>query len=328
MEIIIDLLGNDNGPKEVVNGVIDALGKSASNFVLVGPEDLAKDTIKERQADLSRFKFIDTEQYISNEDDPAISIRRKKDSSIVLGLKRLNEDGDGFLTSGSTGALVAGGLLITRRIGKIQRAPILTYIPNAKGGHTILIDNGAVVDTKADMLEEFAIMGSIVAEKYLNKPNPKVYLLNIGAEEGKGDERSKEAYSLLKENTDINFQGNIEGRDFLTGKADVIVADGFAGNIMLKTTEGVAKLLFSEIKEALMSSTKSKLGALLLKDSLKEMASKYDYDKAGAGVLIGVNKPLFKAHGNAKSTSIEHAIYSVEKFIKDGIVETIKEKLE
>lgn len=327
MKLIVDLLGNDHGPKEIVHGLINSLNKTKMNFLLVGPEKVAREVINEREADLSRFEFIDTNEYISNDDDPARSIRSKKDASQVLGMKKLNEEGDGYLTSGSTGALVAGGLFITKRIGSIQRATLLTYIPTVKNTFTILVDSGAVVDTKPSMLNEFALMGSVVAEKYLGKNNPEVYLLNIGAEEGKGDTRTKEAYDLLKVNDKINFKGNIEARDFLSGKADVIVADGFSGNVMLKATEGAAKILFKEIKDVLMSSNKAKIGGALIKSDMKELAGKYDYDKAGAGVLIGVNKPLFKAHGNADRNAIEYAIYKVEEFIKSDIVNTIKERI-
>lgn len=327
MKLIIDILGNDNGPQEVVHGVIDSIENNNSNFVLVGPKDIAESVIEERKADKARFEFIDTSEYISNDDEPASSIRRKKNSSIVLALNELNESGDGFLTSGSTGALVAGGLFITKRIGKVQRAPLLTYIPNQKSSFTALVDSGAVVDTKASMINEFATMGSVVVEKTFGKKNPKVYLLNIGYEEAKGDTRSKEAYELLKNNENINFQGNIEARDFLSGKADVIVTDGFAGNVMLKATEGAAKMLFSEIKDIIMSSGKTKIAGYLLKDKMKTLAEKYDYNKAGSACLLGVNKALFKAHGNANRTAIEHAIYSAENFINSNIIEEIKEKL-
>lgn len=327
MKLIIDILGNDNGPAEVVQGVIDSMENSESNFVLVGPKAIAERVIEERNADKARFEFIDTNEYISNEDDPARSIRRKKNSSIVLALNELNSNGDGFLTSGSTGALVAGGLFITKRIAKVQRAPLLTYIPNQKSTFTALVDSGAVIDTKASMLDEFATMGSVAVEKTFGIKNPKVYLLNIGVEEAKGDTRSKEAYEILKNNKNINFQGNIEARDFLSGKADVIVTDGFAGNIMLKTAEGTAKMLFSEIKDAIMSSGKSKIAGYMLKGQLKTLAEKYDYKKAGSACLLGVNKALFKAHGNSDKTAIEHAIYSAENFIKSNIIEDIKEKI-
>lgn len=327
MKLIIDLMGNDHGPEEVMHGIIDSMINIDINFVLSGPENIAKEVIKERNADISRFEFINTDQFISNDDDPARSIRSKKDSSLVLGLNRLNEEGDGLLSSGSTGALVAGGLLITKRIKDIQRATLLTYVPNQKEKFTVMVDSGAVVDTKPEMLDQFALMGSIVAEKHLGISNPKVYLLNIGSEEGKGDTRTKEAYEVLSKNEHINFQGNIEARDFITGKADVIVADGFSGNVMIKTTEGVAATLFSEIKESVSKNIFTKIGALLIKSGLLKVKDKYDYNKAGAGVLVGVNKPLFKAHGSSNRKAIEYAIYKAIDYINGDIVNIIKERL-
>lgn len=326
MKLIIDLLGTDLGPKEVVLGVIDSLNNTNLNYILVGPEEIARQTIKEENADINRFEFIDTNVYITNEEDPARTLRKKKDSSLVLGLNRLNEEGEGFLSGGSTGALLAGGLFITKRIGSIKRATLMAPIPNAKGGVTLLVDTGAVVDTTPEMLSQFASLGSIVARDYLKKSNPKVYLLNVGTEEGKGDLRTKEAYNLIKENDKLNFMGNIEARDFLSGEADVIVADGFSGNIMLKSTEGAYSFIFSELKSALMSSLKTKMGGMLIKSSLSGFRDKYDYKKVGAAMLLGVNKPLFKAHGNSNRLAIEHAIYQAEKFLEGNITESIKKE--
>lgn len=326
MKLIIDLLGTDLGPKEVVLGVIDSLDNTNLNYILVGPEEIARQTIKEENADINRFEFIDTNVYITNEEDPARTLRKKKDSSLVLGLNRLNEEGEGFLSGGSTGALLAGGLFITKRIGSIKRATLMAPIPNAKGGVTLLADTGAVVDTTPEMLSQFASLGSIVARDYLKKSNPKVYLLNVGTEEGKGDLRTKEAYNLIKENDKLNFMGNIEARNFLSGEADVIVADGFSGNIMLKSTEGAYSFIFSELKSALMSSLKTKMGGMLIKSSLSGFRDKYDYKKVGAAMLVGVNKPLFKAHGNSNRLAIEHAIYQAEKFLEGNIIESIKKE--
>lgn len=326
MKLIIDLLGTDLGPKEVVLGVIDSLNNTNLNYILVGPEEIARQTIKEENADINRFEFIDTNVYITNEEDPARTLRKKKDSSLVLGLNRLNEEGEGFLSGGSTGALLAGGLFITKRIGSIKRATLMAPIPNAKGGVTLLADTGAVLDTTPEMLSQFASLGSIVARDYLKKSNPKVYLLNVGTEEGKGDLRTKEAYNLIKGNDKLNFMGNIESRDFLSGEADVIVADGFSGNIMLKSTEGAYSFIFSELKSALMSSLKTKMGGMLIKSSLSGFRDKYDYKKVGAAMLVGVNKPLFKAHGNSNRLAIEHAIYQAEKFLEGNIIESIKKE--
>lgn len=328
MKLIVDLMGSDLGPEEMMFGVCDSFNKSKLNYIIVGPEDTARRIAKERDVDLSRIEFIDTKEYITNEEDPVRSLRRKKDSSIVLGLNRLNDnDCDGLLSSGSTGALIAGGIFITKRIEGIERSTLATLLPNKKNKVTILVDSGAVVDSKPSMLNQFALMGSIVSEKYLNTKNPKVYLANIGAEDNKGDSLSKESFNLLKNNSKINFCGNIEPRDLLTGKADVIVADGFAGNMILKSTEGAASVLFSEIKQSIDSSFKAKIGALLLKSSLKDLKDKYDYRKVGAGVIIGNNKPLFKAHGSSNRVAIENAIYRAEEFISNSVNKHIKEML-
>ena len=327
MKLIVDLMGADLGSEEVVNGVCDSLEKTKLNFILVGPEEVARQIIKLRQLDFNRFEFIDTTELIENHDDPVRSLRRKKNASLVLGLEKLNEEGDGFLSAGSTGALLAGGIFITKRLEKVKRATLATLIPTQSGSQTILVDSGAVVDTKPDMQDQFAVMGSVVAEKYLQIKNPKVYLVNIGSEEGKGDIRTKDVYELLKNNSNINFCGNIEPRDFLTGKADVIVADGFAGNMMIKSTEGAASVLFSEIKTAVTSNIISKIGALLLKKSLKNIKDKYDYKKVGAGVLLGLNKPLFKAHGSSDREAIKYAIYKAEELLSSNINKTIEERL-
>lgn len=327
MKLIVDLMGADLGSEEVVNGVCDSLEKTKLNFILVGPEEVARQIIKLRQLDFNRFEFINTTEIIENHDDPVRSLRRKKNASLVLGLEKLNEEGDGFLSAGSTGALLAGGIFITKRLEKVKRATLATLIPTQSGSQTILVDSGAVVDTKPDMQDQFAVMGSVVAEKYLQIKNPKVYLVNIGYEEGKGDIRTKEVYELLKNNPNINFCGNIEPRDFLTGKADVIVSDGFAGNMMIKSTEGAASVLFSEIKTAVTSSIISKIGALLLKKSLKNIKDKYDYKKVGAGVLLGLNKPLFKAHGSSDREAIKYAIYKAEELLSSNINKTIEERL-
>lgn len=327
MKLVVDLMGADLGVEEVVNGVCDSFEKTKLNFILVGPKENAQRIINKRNIDHSRVEFIDTNEFIENHDDPVRSLRRKKNASLVLGLEKLNEEGDGFLSAGSTGGLLAGGIFITKRLKNVKRATLATLVPTRSGSQTILVDSGAVVDTKPEMQEQFAVMGSVVAEKYLNKKNPKVYLVNIGAEEGKGDIRTKEVYQLLKNNPNINFCGNIEPRDFLTGKADVIVADGFSGNMMIKSTEGAASVLFSEIKTAVTSSFFSKIGALLLKKSLKKIKDKYDYKKVGAGIFLGLNKPLFKAHGSSDREAIKFAIYKAEELINSNINNTIEERL-
>ncbi|MDO5026288.1 MAG: phosphate acyltransferase PlsX [Tissierellia bacterium] len=326
MRIIIDTLGSDAGYAEIVSGVLRACDKTDSNFLLIGPEQEIRDLIQASDVSLDRFEFIDTREYINNEDEPVKSIRRKKDSSTVLGLNKLNEEAyDGFISAGSTGALLAGALFITKRIDNIERAILSAALPSRKGP-TIFVDTGAVMDSSPHMQEQFALMGSIYAQKVLNIKEPKVYLLNVGVEEGKGDMKAKKVYELLKENPRINFQGNIESRDILSGKADVIVTDGFAGNILIKGVEGIVSLLFSEIKAGILSSFKAKLGGLLLKDTFKQIAKNYNYKEIGAVMLLGVKKPIFKAHGSSDAKAIMNAILTSEKIMKTNIIENIEEE--
>lgn len=326
MKIIIDTLGSDLGYEEVVQGVIEASKETTSNYVLVGPKDKIQSKINKANLSDARFEYIDTDLYITNEDEPVKAIRKKKDSSTVLGLNKLNEDGyDGFISAGSTGALLAGGLFITKRIGNVERAVITAALPTRKGP-TILVDTGAVMDSTSEMQQQFAIMGSIYANKVLNRPNPKVYLLNVGQEEGKGDIRAKKTYNLLKETKHLNFCGNIEARDFISGLADVIVADGFAGNVGLKSIEGVASLLFKEIKDGAMTKLRYKLGAMLMKPVFKDIANMYDYKEVGAAMLLGIKKPVFKAHGSSNNVAIKNAIINAEKIIKTNIIDNIEEE--
>ena len=327
MKLIIDLLGSDLGPEEILYGIIDSLNNTKLNYVLVGPEQLAREVINKNSAEITRFEFIDTNEYIKNDEDPARSVRRKKDSSISLGLERLNEYGDGFLSAGSTGALLAGGIFITKRMEGVLRSTLATFIPNQEGRTTVLVDSGAVVDSKPEMLNQFATMGSVTAEKFLKYDKPKVYLANVGTEEGKGDTLSKETYKLLSENDKINFMGNIEARDFLTGKADVIVADGFSGNMMLKASEGAASVIFGELKSQIDSSFIAKIGALILKPYLMKIKDKYDYSKVGAGIMLGINKPIFKAHGSSNRRAIKNAIFKAEEFMNSKINENLEGRL-
>lgn len=326
MKIIIDTLGSDLGYEELVKGIIEAAKISDSNFVLIGPKNKIEKQVNNSNLDKSRFEYIDTEVFIENHDEPVKSIRRKKDSSTVVGLNKLNEEGyDGFISCGSTGALLAGGLFITKRIGSVERAVISAAIPTKKGP-TILVDTGAVMDSTPEMQKQVALMGSIYAKEVLGRTNPEVYLLNVGAEEGKGNLVAKKTFDLLKNCENLNFQGNIEARDFITGKADVIVADGFAGNIGLKSIEGVASILFKEIKEGAMSKIKYKLGALLMKPVFKEIAEMYNYKEVGAAMLLGVKKPLFKAHGSSDAQAMKSAILTSEKIIKTNIIKHLEEE--
>jgi len=326
MKIIVDGMGGDKGYKEVVKGCVDATKQLDVGIVIVGQEEKIKEELSKHEYSQNRIEILNAEEVIFNDEEPALAIRRKKNSSIVVGLKALSENrGDGFVSAGSTGALLAGGLFIVKRIEGIERAAIATVYPTLKGV-SLLIDAGANVDCKPEYLLQFAIMGSIYCEKVLGKISPKVGLVNIGTEEGKGNSLVKEAYKLIKE-SNLNFIGNIEARDIPNGVADVIVSDGFAGNIILKLTEGMAMSIFSRLKEEINKSYKSKIGALMLKHQLKSFVKLMDYREYGGAPLLGLKKPVVKAHGSSDSLAITNAIKQVKNFIDNGVINLIEEDI-
>jgi glycerol-3-phosphate acyltransferase PlsX len=326
MKIIVDAMGGDNAPAEIVRGCIDAVNEYNINALIVGNEELIKQELSKYKYPEGSIEILDARDVITNEDDPAIAIRRKKESSLVVGLKALNEGlGDGFISAGSTGALLAGGTFIVKRIVGIERAALTTVYPTVKGV-SLLVDAGANVDCKPEYLKQFGLMGSIYMENVMGKKFPKVGLVNIGTEEGKGNQLAKEAYDLLK-SENINFIGNVEGRTLPLGEADIIVADGFVGNVVLKLTEGMAISIFSLLKEALMSNTKSKLGAMLLKPQLKELKKTMDYREYGGAPLLGTNKPIVKAHGSSDAYAFKNGIKQLIGFIEKDVIKIIKDNI-
>lgn len=326
MKIIVDGMGGDNSPVEIVKGAIDALKEYDIDLIIVGKEDLIKEELKKYQYPMDKVEVLNADDVITNEDDPALAIRRKKNSSMVVGMKALSEDkGDAFVSAGSTGALLAGGLFIVKRIKGIDRAALSSVYPTING-LSLLVDAGANTDSKAVYLQQFGIMGSIYMEKVMGIKNPKVALANVGTEEGKGNELTKEAYDLLKE-SNINFVGNIEGRTMPLGEADVIVADGFVGNIILKVTEGVAISLFSELKKIFYENTKTKIGAALLKPGLKKLKKKTDYTEYGGAPLLGTRKPIIKAHGSSNAYAFKNAINQAISFINNDVIKTIEDNI-
>jgi len=326
MKIIVDAMGGDNAPAAIVKGAIDASNEYDIDLLIVGREEEILEELKKHNYKKDRVEVLNAEDVITNEDDPALAIRRKKDSSMVIGLKALTEGrGDGFVSAGSTGALLAGGLFIVKRIKGIKRAALTSVYPTTKG-LALLVDAGANTDSKPEYLQQFAVMGSIYMEKVMGVERPRVGLANVGTEEGKGDELTKKAYDLLKE-TNINFIGNIEGRTMAYGEADVIVADGFVGNMILKVTEGVAMSLFDELKRVFMENTKSKLGALLLKPGLKALKSKIDYREYGGAPLLGTKQPIIKAHGSSNDYAFKNAIRQAINFIEKDVISTIEENI-
>jgi len=324
MRIIVDAMGGDHAPDEIIKGSIEAVQEYGINLVLVGQEKVIKEKLSEYNAPADRFELVDAEEIITTQESPVMAIKKKPNSSMVKGLQMLrSEPNSVFLSAGSTGALMAGALLKVGRIKGIDRPALAPMIPNRKDG-TLLIDAGANADCKVENLVQFAIMGSIYVEKVLGRQNPTVGLANIGEEETKGNELTKAAYQELKKLQNINFIGNIEARDFPAGVVDVLVCDGFVGNTILKLTEGLAINMFAMLKEEMMKSFTSKLGALLLKPGLKNFKSKMDYTEHGGAPLLGINGGVIKAHGSSNAKAIKNAIRQALKFQENRVLDHIK----
>lgn len=323
MKIIIDTFGADDGIKIPIEGAIEALKTKEFIPCFSGEKEKIEKIIDGR---INSYEIIDANEKIENNEDPVRAIRKKKESSLVKGFNKLNEDDyDGLVSSGSTGAILASGLFISGRIEGIKRACIATSLPTFEN-NTLLLDTGANMDCKAEFLKEFAIMGHVFAENVLNIENPSVSLLNVGVEEHKGNKLSKETYKLLNE-SNLNFVGNIEARDLFTGKTNIIIADGFDGNIAIKTAEGVISLFSKEIKDAIYKSFKTKICGALIKDSLKENLSKYNSDGIGGAPLLGVNQYIYKAHGNSNEKAFASAILGLIDYINTDTIEKIKGEL-
>lgn len=326
MKLIVDGMGGDNAPREIVKGCISAIEKFDIELIIVGNETSIQEELDLYNYSKDKIEILNASDVITNFDDPSLAIRRKKDSSMVIGLKALNDGlGQGFLSAGNTGALLAGGLFITKRISGIDRAALTSVYPTKKG-ISLVVDAGANVDSKAEYLEQFAIMSSVYMENILGRTNPKVGLISNGVEEGKGNSLVKEAYDLLKD-APINFIGNIEARDIPSGDIDIIVADGFVGNIVLKLTEGVADFLLDELKTIFTSSFSSKIAAFLIKDDLKELKNKTDYRQYGGVPLLGTQKPIVKAHGSSDALAIENAIRQLVDFVEKDVIKIIESKI-
>ena len=327
MRIVVDGMGGDNAPKAVVGGVVEAIKEYDVEIVVTGDKDLLEKEFSSYEFDRSKLEIIHTTEVIENEDKPVQAIRRKKDSSMVVGLNLIKEKkADAIVSAGSTGALLTGATLIVGRIKGIDRPCLCPCMPNIKGSMTIIADSGANADCKPRNLSEFAMMANIYLKKVLNVESPRIGIANIGSEEGKGNELVKAAYEELK-SMDLNFVGNIEGRDVIEYKADVIVCDGFTGNIMLKTCEGVALGMMKLMKETLMSSTKGKLGALLIKDDLRKLKAFLDYSEYGGAPFLGVKGGVIKAHGSSDAKAIKNAINQAIHFVNGNVVEDIESYL-
>lgn len=325
MRIGIDAMGGDNAPLEIVKGSIEALSAADIQLVFYGDKAGIESVLSTLKYDENRVEIIHTTEKIENDDKPVQAIKRKKDASMVVGLLDLKEKKvDAFVSAGNTGALLAGALFKVGRIKGIDRPAICTVYPTMNGA-SVLVDAGANAECKVNNLLEFALMGDLYAQKILGIEKPRVGLANIGAEETKGTPLYISTHEALKK-MPFNFVGNVEGRDIPNGVVDVIVADGFTGNIILKLTEGVAISLVKGLKESILSNVKGKVGGLLLKNNLKAFKKKLDYTEYGGAPMLGVEGLVIKAHGSSNAKAFKNAVIYADKGVKAGLVDAIREK--
>lgn len=326
--IAIDAMGGDNAPLEIIKGSVDAINERDDIIIhFFGDEDQIKEELKKYTYKEEQVLITHTTEEISCDEAPAIAIKKKKDSSMVVGIRSVkNGDCDAFISGGSSGAVLVGGQVLVGKLKGVKRAPLAPLFPTAKGV-SLLIDCGANVDARPEHLVQFAQMGSIYMENVVGIKNPKVAIVNIGAEEAKGNALVKETYPLLKECKGINFVGSIEARDIPNGDADVIVTEAFVGNVILKFMEGLASTLMGQIKEGMMSTTRSKIGALLVKPALKQTLKKFDATEYGGAPLLGLKGLVVKIHGSAKAKETKNAIFQCVAFKEQRINDKIKEHL-
>ncbi len=327
--VAVDAMGGDNAPLEIVKGAVDAVNEENRVKVkLFGDEETIKNELSKYNFDASKIEIVHTSEVIETAEAPVNAIRGKKDSSLVRGIRDVKEGGsDAFVSAGSSGAVLVGGQVLVGKAKGVKRAPLAPLIPTEKGV-ALLIDCGANVDARSDHLVQFAQIGSIYMENVLGIKNPKVAIVNIGAEEEKGNALVKETMPLLKELDNINFIGSIEARDIPKGDADVIVCEAFVGNVILKLYEGVASTLLKTIKGGLLKNLRSKIGALLVKPALKETLKDFDVEKYGGAPLLGLNSLVVKAHGSSNAVEVKNAILQCVTFSDQDITGKISERFE
>ncbi len=328
VNVAVDAMGGDNAPVETVKGAVEAVNADKRVKVfLVGREPVVAEELKKYTYDQERLEVLHAEEVIETGEPPVMAIRKKKESSIVKCMYMVkNGECDALVSAGSTGAVLVGGQVIVGRIKGVERPPLAPVIPNVKGV-SLLLDCGANVDARPSQLVQFAKMGSIYMESVLGVKNPRVGLVNIGAEEEKGNALTKETYPLLKNCPEINFVGNVEARDIPMGAADVLVCEAFAGNIVLKMLEGVSDALIGKIKAGMMSSFKSKLGALLVKPALKQTLKSFSTEEYGGAPLLGLNGLVVKTHGSSKAVEIRNSVLQCIAFKEQNINEKIREQI-
>lgn len=328
MKIIVDAFGGDNAPLAPIQGAVEARAEYGVDIILTGDEAIIKKVAAENHLSLDGITIVHAPDVFTNDDQPStIRSKAKANTSMAVGLNLLkNGEGDGFVSAGNSGALGAGAMFLVKRIKGIQRVAFAPVMPNSKS-YFMLIDSGVNTDVRPKALRQFAMMGSIYMNKVMGYENPRVGLANVGTEEHKGDLLRQETYLLLKDTPSINFIGNVEGRDIPLDGADVVVCDGFTGNMILKTYEGVVMALMKKIKGVFMKNMKTKLAALVVRNDMKELKKSMDYDEVGGAPVLGCAKPVFKAHGSAKAKTMKNAIRVTIDYVKNDVISSITEAL-
>lgn len=325
MRIIVDVMGGDNAPAELIKGALRAAEDCPAEYILVGNKSDIEKVAAENGLDLSAFRIVDAKDTVEMIDDPISSVRKKSESSMMVGLKLLADGkGDAFVSTGNTGALFTGATLIVRRIKGIQRAGIATVLP--MNSPVLLLDSGANINVTPEYIEAFAMMGSVYMKNIFGIENPRVGLLNNGSESGKGTQLHVDTYKRLRANLNINFVGNVEPNRVPFSACDVLVTDGFTGNILIKSIEGMGKLMIDSIKDVFLSNGLTKVSALLVKKQLSAMKKKFDTTEYGGAPLLGLRKPVIKAHGNSNAKAFSNAIKQAYSFACSGIIGDITEE--
>ncbi len=330
IKIVVDCYGGDLSPQANIEGAVKAINDNKELYlILVGKEEEIKNELAKYTYNKEQIEIVNATEVIDCNESPTAAIKQKTDSSMVKAydLLKNNEDLAGMITLGSTGAMLAGAVLKIGRVKGVKRPALCPIVPTMDGGVVAVCDSGANVDCDPVWLEQFAIMGNMYMKYGYNIEKPRVALLNIGTEEEKGDMLRKETYQLLKNNPSINFVGNMESRDFISGNYDLVVCDGFAGNVLLKSTEGTALELLKLIKKAFLKNAKTKLGALMLKKEVYGIKDMMNYNNYPGAILLGVNKLIVKSHGGGKASSVYHSINLIARLQENKIVEKIKEEL-
>ena len=330
MKILVDAFGGDNAPEEIVKGAVSALAENNEiTLGLTGDKEKTERVLSALSYDKTRVEVIDAPSVITCEEEPTLAIRKKPDSSMVVAFSLLKEDkADALVSAGSSGALLVGSTLKVGRIRGVNRPALCPVLPTLKAGKKVLLlDAGANADCKAINLVQFAVMGGVYAKVALGVKKARVALLSNGTEDKKGNQLNHEAFPQLKEPKNVEFAGNIEARDIMSGDFDVVVADGFSGNVALKSMEGTISALFKLMKAEFLSTARGKLGTLFLKKSFRKLKGSLDYNNYGGAMFLGVDKIVVKAHGSAKSESIKNAVLQAAEAVKAGTVESIKKEL-